>query len=141
MGGFQHVLVEHARNVIGIRDATHAEYGAGGTAVISLLACSLQNQTITVGLTPGSRLATLYQALQAVESTTCSYGLAPEMQHIAGEQGMRVAAVDDTAEVRAIERTDHPFFLATLYQPQLRSTPGNPHPVFVGLLSALIVRD
>jgi CTP synthase (UTP-ammonia lyase) len=131
------VLVEHARNLAGIGDATHAEYGMGGTAVISLLACSLQGQTITVEITPGSRLAALYGSLRAVEETACSYGLAPEMQHIAGENGMRISAVDETTEVRAIERTDHPFFVATLYQPQLRSTPGDPHPVFIGLLNAI----
>jgi CTP synthase (UTP-ammonia lyase) len=131
------VLVEHARNLTGIPDATHAEYGAGGTEVISLLGCSLQGQTITVALATGSRLARLYGALQAVERTTCSYGLAAEMQHIAGEHGMRAVAVDDTGEVRAVERMDHPFFLATLYQPQLRSEPGRPHPIFVGLLQAV----
>lgn len=131
------MLVEHARNLAGIRDATHAEYGARGTEVISLLGCSLQGQTITVELTPRSRLARLYGALQAVERTTCSYGLAPEMQHIASKHGMRAVAVDETGEVRAVERTDHPFFIATLYQPQLRSTPGTPHPVFVGLLRSV----
>lgn len=134
------MLVEHARNLAGIPDAAHAEYGTGGTAVISLLACSLQGRTITVKLTRGSQLAALCGSLHAVEHTTCSYGLAPEMQHIADEHGMRVAAVDDTGEVRAVERTDHPFFLATLYQPQLRSAPGLPHPVFVGLLKAVIAR-
>lgn len=135
------MLVEHARNLAGIRDATHAEYGAGGTEVISLLGCSLQGQTITVTLAPGSRLATLYGALQAVERTTCSYGLALEMQHIASEHGMRPVAIDDTGEVRAVERTDHPFFLATLYQPQLRSESRRPHPIFVGLLRAVTRRD
>ena len=49
---------------------------------------------------------------------------------------MRIAATDLTGEVRAIERVDHPFFVGTLYQPQLRSTPGAPHPVFIGLLDA-----
>lgn len=132
------MLVEHARNLAGIRDASHAEYGAGGTAVISLLACSLQGRTITVELIPGSQLASLCGSLAVLEHTTCSYGLSPEMQHIAGEHGMRVAAVDDTGEVRAIERSDHPFFLATLYQPQLRSAAGHPHPVFAGLLKAAV---
>lgn len=131
------MLVEHARNQAGIRGATHAEYGLGGTEVISLLACSLQGQTITVELAPGSRIAELYGVLQAVEHTACSYGLAPKMQHIASEHGMRAVAVDDTGEVRAVERTDHPFFMATLYQPQLRSTPSTPHPVFVGLLRSV----
>jgi CTP synthase (UTP-ammonia lyase) len=49
---------------------------------------------------------------------------------------MRIAATDATGEVRAIERNDHPFFVATLYQPQLGSTLGSPHPVFIGLLDA-----
>jgi len=130
------VLVEHARSLAGIPDASHAEYGPAGTPVITLLSCSLQDQTITVDLTPGSRLAGLYGSLQATESTTCSFGLAPEVQHIASEHGMRVSATDATGEVRAIERADHPFFLGTLYQPQLRSRRGAPHPVFVGLLDA-----
>lgn len=132
------MLVEHARSLIGIRDASHAEYGDGGTAVITLLACSLQDQTITVKLTPGSRLTRLYGRESANERTTCSYGLAPSLQHIANEHGMRVAAVDETGEVRAVERVDHPFFLGTLYQPQLTSADGAPHPVFVGLLAALL---
>ena len=130
------MLVEHARNLAGIGDAAHAEYGAGGTPVITLLECSLQDQTITVELAPGSLLAKLYGSLHAVEHTTCSYGLAPKMQHIVGEHGMRIAATDGTGEVRAIERVDHPFFVGTLYQPQLRSRPSAPHPVFVGLLDA-----
>jgi CTP synthase (UTP-ammonia lyase) len=130
------VLVEHARNLAGITDATHAEYGLGGTPVITLLECSLQDQRITVELAPGSLLEKLHGAARVVENTTCSYGLWPEVQHIAGEHGMRIAATDDTGEVRAIERSDHPFFVGTLYQPQLRSTPGAPHPIFAGLLEA-----
>ena len=130
------MLVEHARDLAGIADAAHAEYGPGGTPVITLLACSLQDQSITVDFTPGSALQRLYGRRQAVESTTCSYGLDPALQHIASEHGMRVAATDETGEVRAIERVDHPFFVGTLYQPQLQSGPGVPHPIFVGLLQA-----
>jgi CTP synthase len=52
---------------------------------------------------------------------------------------MRVAATDATGEVRAIERADHPFFVGTLYQPQLTSTRGAAHPVFVGLIQAATV--
>jgi CTP synthase (UTP-ammonia lyase) len=132
------VLVEHARSLAGIADAAHAEYGGGGTPVISLLACSLQGQTITVELRPGSRLAGLHGTDRAVERTTCSYGLAPEMQHLASAYGMVAAAVDASGEVRAIEREDHPFFMGTLYQPQLTSSPAAPHPVFVGLLEAAV---
>ena len=130
------MLVEHARNLAGIADATHAEYGPGGTPVITLLECSLQDHTIMVEIAPGSLLAKMYGTERVVEHTTCSYGLAPEVQQIADEYGMRIGASDATGEVRAIERVDHPFFVGTLYQPQLRSAPGTPHPIIVGLLDA-----
>lgn len=132
------MLVEHARNLAGIRDASHAEYGVGGTQVITQLLCSLQGREITVDLVSGSLLARLYTSAQVTERTTCDYGLAPDAQHLAGEFGMQVAGTDDTGEVRAIERPDHPFFVGTLFQPQLRSTPDRPHPVFVGLLNAAL---
>ena len=130
------MLVEHARNLAGIGDAAHAEYGPGGTPVITLLECSLQDHRITVDLAPASLLAKLYGTDRVVEHTTCSYGLSPDVQYIAGEHGMRIAATDATGEVRAIERIDHPFFVGTLYQPPLRSARGAPHPVFIGLLDA-----
>jgi CTP synthase (UTP-ammonia lyase) len=132
------VLVEHARSLAGIADASHAEYGPAGTPVITMLSCSLQDQTIAVDFTPGSLLAKLYGSPRSVERTSCSYGLAPEVQFIAAAHGMRIAATDGTGEVRAIERVDHPFFVGTLYQPQLSSAQGAPHPVFVGLIDAAL---
>jgi CTP synthase (UTP-ammonia lyase) len=135
------VLVEHARSLLGIDDASHAESSDAGTQVISPLSCSLDGRRIEVVLTAGSRLAALYgDARTVVESTTCNYGLAPAWQHVASDGGMRVSGVDDTGEVRAIERVDHPFFVGTLYQPQLRSSPGAPHPVFTGFVAACAAR-
>ena len=50
---------------------------------------------------------------------------------------MRVSAIDDTGEVRAVERADHPFFIGTLYQPQRTSSPDAPHPLWVAFVSAV----
>ena len=133
------MLVEHARNVLGIGDARHRESSDEGTPIVSLLSCSLDDTTITIRLTPGTTTARLYAPhATAVERTTCNYGLDPDHQHVAGEGGMTVTATDDTGEVRAIERTDHPFFVATLYQPQLSSRPGEPHPIFAGFVAAVL---
>jgi CTP synthase (UTP-ammonia lyase) len=101
----------------------------------------LDGQHITVDLTPGSRLAELHGERQVHELTTCNYGLAPDFTSLAATHGLRVAATEADGGVRAIERVDHPFFLGTLYQPQLRSTFGAPHPVFVGLLRAAARRE
>jgi CTP synthase (UTP-ammonia lyase) len=119
-----------------VADAVHAEYGDAGTPIITLLACSLMEQEIAVDLTPGSRLERLYGSTRWTERTTCNYGLAPGLAYLAEQYGMRIAATDSTLEVRAVERVDHPFFIGTLYQPQLRSTPAAPHPIFTGLLEA-----
>lgn len=121
-----------------VPDAVHAEYlDAVGTPVVTELACSLQGRQIEVELCEGSLLRRLYGAPRTRERTTCSFGLAVGLEPITSAAGMRVAAVDDTGEVRAVERIDHPFFVGTLYQPQLSSTPAAPHPVLAGLVDAL----
>jgi CTP synthase (UTP-ammonia lyase) len=116
----------------------HDEYGQPGTPVVTALACSLDGTTVTLNLTPGARLAAIYDTTSPpVEMTTCNYGLAPDMEHIADMHGMTIAATDDTSEARAIERTDHPFFIATLSQPQLSSTPEHPHPILRAFIDAI----
>jgi CTP synthase (UTP-ammonia lyase) len=132
------VLVEHARNLAGIGDATHAEYGAPGTPIVTLLACSLQDSSIDVTFVAGSHLEQIYRARRATERTTCSYGLDPRQAHLADAFGMRVAATDQTGEVRAVERVDHPFFVGTLYQPQLTTAPGEPHPIWEAFVAAAV---
>lgn len=131
------MLVEHARNLLGIVNAAHAESASDGEYVITPLSCSLDGERIDVQLRSGTRLAALHGGATSVtELTTCNYGLDPTRQDIASEGGMVVSGTDETGEVRAIERVDHPFFVATLYQPQLRSTPAEPHPVLLGFVTA-----
>jgi CTP synthase (UTP-ammonia lyase) len=131
------VLVEHARNVAGIARASHAESPAAGDAIITPLSCSLDGRSIEVRIRPGTVLAGLHGgATSVVERTTCNDGLDPARHDVASSGGMTISAVDDTGEARAVERTDHLFFVATLYQPQLRSSPERPHPVWLGLLGA-----
>lgn len=131
------MLVEHARNLIGITDAGHAEYGEPGTHVVTLLSCSLVESQIDIRIEPDSHLSRVYGVISATERTHCNYGLAPAFDHIANACGMRVVAVDGTGEVRAIERPDHPYFVGTLYQPQRSSSAERPHPILTGFLRAV----
>ena len=122
---------------MGITDASHAESSSDGTQVVIPLSCSLDGTSIEVTLTAGSMLARLHGGARGVtEFTTCNYGLDPGHQQLASRGGMAISAIDDTGEVRAIERVDHPFFVGTLYQPQLRSTVDAPHPVWLGFVHA-----
>src|SRR5208283_778855 len=75
-GGFQHALIEFARNVVGIAAADHAESNAGGTElVVTPLACSLVEKTGTISFMPGSRLYAIFGGEAANEGYHCSYGL------------------------------------------------------------------
>lgn len=132
------MLVEHARNLLGIDAASHAEYGEGGVEVVSLLSCSLVESQIEISITPSTLLARIHPGEgRRVERTHCSYGLSPAFGHVATSAGLRVSAIDDTGEVRAVERADHPFFIGTLYQPQRTSSPARPHPLWVAFVEAV----
>ena len=72
------------------------------------------------------------------ERATCSYGLEPAFAAITSQHGMAVSALDASGEIRAVERIDHPFFVATLYQPQLSSAPGSPHPIWTAFVRAVL---
>ncbi|MCF6468612.1 CTP synthase [Nonomuraea sp. MG754425] len=138
-GGCQHIVIEYARNVLGFEDAHHAEYDPyASTLFVSELACSLAGRTMPVALTPGSRAATLYGALSAEEEYYCNFGIDPAHQRTLHDGGLRVTGVDGDGEARVLELPDHPFYLATLYVPQTRSTPAAPHPLVTGLLSAAL---
>ncbi|HMK11246.1 MAG TPA: hypothetical protein VK461_06675 [Acidimicrobiales bacterium] len=137
------MLVEHARTLLGIHAASHAEYDHADAdnprvEVVSLLACALTESQIEISITPHTLLAEIHAGeTRRVERTHCSYGLSPDFSHIASQAGMRVSAIDDTGEVRAVERADHPFYLGTLYQPQRTSSPKRPHPLWVAFARAV----
>jgi CTP synthase (UTP-ammonia lyase) len=116
-GGFQHALIEFARNVAGLEDADHAETSpGGGTLVISGLACSLRAGRVRVE--EGSMLREIYGAREIAEEYQCSYGLNPAFRAVLEEHGMRFTAFDPDGGVRAMELPEHPFFVGTLFQPE-----------------------
>lgn len=116
-GGFQHAVVEFARNVVGLEDADHAETNASGeTLVISGLACSLRAGRVR--LEDGSILRAAYGTREIAEEYQCSYGLNPEFRGVLEKHGMRFTAFDPDGGVRAMELPEHPFFVGTLFQPE-----------------------
>ena len=136
-GGFQHVVLEYARNVLGFADAAHAESDPdASTLFISMLECSLVGKTMHVHLEPSSRVFQMYQRTVVVEQYYCQFGLNPEYQATIHDGGLRVVGVDEDHEARIVELPDHPFFVATLFVPPLTSTPEQPHPLIIAYLQA-----
>lgn len=136
-GGFQHVVLEFVRNVLGVADAEHEETSPGAPRLaVRALSCSLAGQDHEVRLLPGTRVAEIYRASASVEPFFCRYGLSPEYRPALEARGLGVSAVDDRGEPRVLELAGHPFFFATLYVPQVRSRAGSPHPLVAALVAA-----
>ena len=135
--GFQHVLVEFARNVLGIRDADHAEVNPEAANLICVpLACSLIGQMHPVQVELGTRAAELYQATETVEPFFCTFGLNPDYRESLERAGLRFSGFDKDGEPRILELPGHSFFLATLYVPQARPAEEGAHPLLTGFLAA-----
>lgn len=118
-GGFQHAIIEYAHNVLGWADAEHGETApAAKRLVITPLACALVEARDVVRFLPGSRIASIYGCEESIEGYRCSYGLNPGFQDALLSGPLRAGAKDATGEIRAVELDDHPFFLATLFQPE-----------------------
>lgn len=101
------------------------------------MACSVFGDTGTVELLEGTRAQSLYARTQTREPYRCHYSLNPAFRELVLSQGLIAAGLDGDGEVRVVERTDHPFFLATLYVPQISEE--QPHPILIGLLRAALV--
>jgi CTP synthase (UTP-ammonia lyase) len=139
-GGFQHMVLEYARHVLGFEDAAHAEYDPDASLLFLMpLACSPAGKSLPIHLEPGTRAAELYGATEVVEQHYCSFGINPEHREALVEGGLRVAGVDEDGDYRVLELPGHPFYVATLFVPQMRSTPDEPHPLVTGFLEAALV--
>jgi CTP synthase (UTP-ammonia lyase) len=138
-GGFQHIVLEYARNVLGFKDAQHAEYDPYASDLfISQLACSLAGREMQLEFTAGSRVASIYGSLHASEHYYCNFGVNPAIVPILKSGPMSFTGSDSEGEIRVMELPDRPFFIGTLFVPQARSTPQAPHPLVTEFLRVVV---
>jgi CTP synthase len=92
-----------------------------------------------VRLVEGSKLQKLYNASFARERFRHRYHLIDRYIEKMKERGLIVSAYDETGKIiNAIELQDHPFWIGVQYHPEFKSRPGNPHPLYMGLIRAAI---
>jgi CTP synthase (UTP-ammonia lyase) len=138
-GGFQHAILEFARNVLGRANAAHAEIDPTNPDLfLSPLACSLVEVSRPIRIVAGSRLDGCYGAENIVEGYHCSYGLNESRRTELEERGMHFSAFADDGTVRAFELTDRTFFVGTLFQPERAALRGELSPPVLGLLRAAL---
>jgi CTP synthase (UTP-ammonia lyase) len=136
-GGFQHALLEYARNVLGLSNAEHAETSPdSATALISRLSCSLAEGSGVIRLAPGTHLQQIYGATEVTERYNCNFGLNPQFEKLLRDSELVISARDENGEVRAFELARHPFFIGTLFQPERQALTGSLHPIIRRFIEA-----
>jgi CTP synthase (UTP-ammonia lyase) len=144
-GGFQHAILHLARELAGIEDASHAEYeyedaapAGRGSAVVVELECSLVGHEGVIRYTPDTLIAQIAGVDQRLERYHCSYGIAPAFIETLENAGVVFGAHDEDGAPRALELPDHPFFLGTLFQPELAGDGTRAHPVIRAFAEAAV---
>jgi CTP synthase (UTP-ammonia lyase) len=136
-GGFQHLLVEFARNVCGVTLADHAETAPDAESlVITRLSCSLVEAMGNVRLAPQSRLRAAFGFDEVDAAYRCNYGLNPDWRTRFEGAGLRFTATDGEGAVRGVELPEHPFFAGVLFQPEREALQGRTPAVVVSWLRA-----
>ncbi|MBE0449070.1 MAG: CTP synthase [Actinobacteria bacterium] len=98
--GFQHAVIELARNILGIKDAQHEEYDAqSSTLFVNKLVCSLAGKTMDVYLKSGTLAQKLYGLDETKENYYCNFGINRAFkQHLTHPQ-IAVSGVDQDDEI------------------------------------------
>ena len=149
--GMQCAVIEWARNIAGLEDASSAELNPnskhpvihllpeqqdvvdlGGTMRLGVYPCRLQAHTTGQNL---------YNEEVVYERHRHRYEFNNSYRTLLMESGYVISGTSpDGRLVELIELKNHPFFIACQYHPEFLSRPGKPHPLFGGLIQAAQIR-
>ena len=136
-GGAQHALIEFVRNVLGRTDAEHAESSPNASfALIAPLPCALREVESPIHLEPASRIAKIYGRSDIVEPFNCGFGLNPQHQELFKPNALKITGTGEDGSARVVELEGHPFFIATLFQPERSAFNNTVHPLIAAFLQA-----
>jgi CTP synthase len=156
--GMQCMVIEYARNVVGLPDASSTEFDPGTTdPVIATMAEQKEivsgerdlGGTMRLGLYPaqlteGSVVGGLYGTALVEERHRHRYEVNNGYRAGLEEHGMVFSGTSpDGRLVEYVELAprEHPFYVGTQAHPELRSRPTRAHPLFAGLVAAAIERQ
>ena len=154
--GLQCMVIEYARNVADIADASSSEFDPD-TAVPVIATMEEQVEildggdlggTMRLGLYPaklaeGSIAAEVYGSTSAQERHRHRYEVNNRYRDQIAGAGMVFSGINpdlDLVEFVELSREAHPYYIATQAHPELRSRPTEAHPLFRGLIGAAIDR-
>ncbi len=155
--GMQMAVIEAARNLCGIKDATTTEFTEDGTHVVGLMTewdadgkkqtrskDGDKGGTMRLGayeavLVKGSKVAEIYGSERINERHRHRYEVNINYKDTLEKAGVTLSGLSpDGSLPEIIEREDHPWFIGVQYHPELKSKPFEPHPLFVSFIAAAV---
>ncbi len=145
--GMQMAVIEFARNVLGLKEATSCEMDVNTPhPVINLMAdqknTNIKGGTMRLGgykcaLKDDTLAARIYGKPLIVERHRHRYELNNDYAERLEAAGMVISGRNpETGLAEIIELPSHPFFIGAQFHPEYKSTPENPQPIFVAFVKA-----
>ncbi len=149
--GMQCAVVEFARNVLGIADASSTETGPSSAPVIDLMeeqkGVTEKGGTMRLGSYPcnlreNSNAFKAYGKREIQERHRHRYEFNNAYLKQFEKAGMKATGINpDTGLVEVVEIETHPWFVGVQYHPEYKSTVVNPHPLFVDFVKASMAQE
>jgi CTP synthase len=158
--GMQMAMIEAARNLAGIEQASSTEFGPTSEPIVGLMTEWVrgnQREVRGVGdnlggtmrcgaydavLTPGSRVADIYGQSMISERHRHRYEVNIGYREAIEAAGLKFTGLSpDGVLPELCERQDHPWFIGVQFHPELKSRPFDPHPLFASFIGAAKVRS
>ncbi|MCT8974347.1 CTP synthase [Microbaculum marinisediminis] len=155
--GMQMAVIESARNLVGIENASSTEFGPAAEPVVGLMTEWLKGNdlekraaqgdlggTMRLGAYPaalqsGSKIAGIYGATEISERHRHRYEVNVAYRDRLEQHGMRFAGMSpDGILPETVEFAEHPWFIGVQYHPELKSRPFDPHPLFSSFIAAAV---
>jgi CTP synthase len=153
--GMQMAVIEAARNLAGLKDASSSEFGPTPNPIVGLMTEWVQGNerikreaggdlggTMRLGayeamLTPGSKIAEIYGATTISERHRHRYEVNVGYRDLIEATGLKFAGLSpDGVLPETVERPEHPFFVGVQFHPELKSRPFAPHPLYASFIAA-----
>jgi CTP synthase len=154
--GMQLTIIEAARHLLHLQNASSTEFGETTEPVIALMtewmqgaqlqrrtACGDMGGTMRLGaypclIQPGTRLAEAYAGQEQVEERhRHRYEVNSTYKKRLEEVGLCFSGISPDGRLsEVVEYKEHPWFIAVQYHPEFKSRPFAPHPLFVHLIQA-----
>jgi len=154
--GMQMAVLEAARNLAGLKDASSSEFGPTKTPLVGLMTewakdgGSVERRsddddlggTMRLGnyeckLVEGTRAREIYDSETVLERHRHRYEVNVNFMGQLEEKGLKFSGLSPDGRLpEIVEYPDHPWFIGVQFHPELRSRPLDPHPLFVSYIKA-----